>query len=374
MIKELLEKNVGINLVSDDPYGQLIKGVFFQTFPTEIRPDTADIVDAVAKEIIASGQTRFGPTPNIESQAAMRAVIRQSIEVGKPIPFLCPWGSKKSINHRSIDVAEIAGLKTILCLQHRVSNFYRPGLKVNLRLEDVGGFYLFRDEGQPARESSIKYVADFEKIVRILNLDEFINVVKESSLTTEHDYIKLSDEIFPVMLEYLQETDLYGFDNYTERASWKKLLAFGWRGIIPKEQRDFYRNRYAQIYGADLLTQNKKLAEYLAGSLARYKLHATGADSSWGNNFIQLNFAPPAPGTPQDIVARRIHYRTIPLKHTKDHLPPWRAKGYFRIYNDNNVTPALASWRDDKKFNSCAIELNGRGESVSVTTDYIVMD
>lgn len=356
----------------NDPYGELLGGAMLASFPASIKASNVQVVDCVSTEIIGSGKQRFGPMPNIESQAAIRAVVRKSVENGSPIPILCPWGSKKCGNDRSIDVAELSGLKTLLSLQERVSKYYAPGLDVRLRLEDVGGFYLFRDEGNEARTAGVKYVADFEALVRILGL-RFIETVKESQMMTEEEYTALCDHIFLKMLVYIQETDQFGFDNFNQLQSWKDLVAEGWTGEIPSEQRNFYRCRYAKIYGSDVDTQSRKLAEYMAGSLARYRLNATGIRENWGKNFIQLNFAPPAPGSPRGIVERRVYYRTIHMNYTRDHLPPWRARGYYRICNDGVPTPALMSWFDSRPVEECRLTLSNNGESVEIDANYMIM-
>lgn len=358
----------------EDPFGPAIRTALFRDFPAAVTGKRGDVESAVLAEVLGSGKHRFGPMPNVESQSSMLQVVRMAIKRGVPIPMLCPWGSKKPGNEGIVDVAELSGLRTLQCLQSRVTQFYTPGLDIRVRLEDVGGFYLFRDEGEAARTSSKRYVADFEKLVKILGL-RFIETVREGQLTTEEEYVRVADALYPKVLAYLVDTDRNGLAGYETLDSWKALSAEGWMGEIPLEQRGFYYQRYARIYGSDTEIQVRKLAEYLAGSLARYKLKATGPRDDWGRNFIQLNFAPPAPGAPQGIIERRIHYRTLSTEFTRDHLPSWRARGFYRFKPGSEVpSPALASWfAPTDNFEAHVVTLEGGGLSVRVATPYVVL-
>lgn len=356
--------------LTDSPYGGLITDALRAYFPMPTMQTKVSTLEALQQCFVGTGQTRFGPAPNPESLVRIREILRFHIDNSSPIPVLVPWGSKKPNNAYGIDVAELGGLKTLLCLKRRISEYYTPGIIVNLRIEDVGGYYLFRDEGDAARNSSSRYVGAMTSLISALELD-FINPVKESDLVLEKVYCEMSDKLSPMFEQYIMDSDDAQTDRWDSLESWKSLLGEGWHGSIPKEQRDFYRNRYASLYGADVRLQTKKLSEYFAGSLARYKLGATGADKSWGKQFLQVNFAPPAPGSPMNIISNRLNYRTLPACYTRDHLPPWRAHGYLRVKNDNEITPALASFKDERVFESFIMRISGTS-SVDIGADYII--
>ncbi|MDD3531184.1 MAG: hypothetical protein PHV99_01135 [Candidatus Pacebacteria bacterium] len=108
-----------------------------------------------------------------------------------------------------------------------------------------------------------------------------------------------------------------------------------------------------------------------ARSLARYKLKATGIDEDWGTNFIQLNFAPPAPGTPAAIGERRIYYRTMPEQMTRNHLPAWRARGYLKI-DGSRITPKIASWSDVLDLEPGLIAFERAGVRVEIQADRLI--
>lgn len=353
-----------------DPYRDVIVNYLSREFPANL-DNKGCVMESVTAAMLASSKVRFGPTPSPESLVAIRKVISTSINDDQPIPVLCPWGSKKPSN-TGIDIAELGGLKTLACLQKRVTAHYTPGIQINLRIEDIGGYYLFADEGDDARKSSEHYVADFAKLIRILGLD-FINIKFESEMMDEVSYTNVAEQIRPVLTQYMTETDAYGMASISELESWKQLELLGWKGVIPMEQRDYYRERYAKLYpGIGIREQTNKLATYLAGSLARYKMKATGIEEQWGANFIQLNFAPPAPGTPAAIGDRRIYYRTLPEQMARTHLPAWRARGYLKIDSNNNVIPKIASWGEELNLEPSILMFERKGESVNVQADKLI--
>lgn len=355
----------------ENPYRDLVSYFMSQQFPANLQ-DKGTTLESVVAAIVATTRIRFGPMPNPESLVLIRGVVRNSIEKNEPIPILVPWGSKKSESDASIDVAELSGLRMLSCLQNRVRTYYSPGVRMNLRVEDIGGYYLFADQGQSARDAGARYVKDFTTLIRVLDLP-FITVKLESDLMTEEEYFKVSDEIRPFLVRYLNDTDLHGFENYKELESWKELAKRGWQGIIPTEQRDYYRSRYAKLYpGTDLRNQTERFATYLAGALGRYKLKATGTDPEWGSNYFQLNFASPVPGVPSSIGERRIHYRTLPENMARTHIPPWRAHGYLKI-EGNTVTPKLASWSEHLDLYPSTVEFERDGESVLVQADELLI-
>lgn len=350
-----------------DPYRELVTRYLARTFPANL--DVKDsILESLTTALVTTSRNRFGPAPGPESLVAIREVIRRSIERREPIPLLVPWGGKKPGNDSSVDVAELYGLRMMQCLQERVMPFYAPGLAVNIRIEDTGALYLFADEGEPMRAAVEQYSEDFVQLVRVLGLN-YIQPIRESRLMNLTEYARLSEEIRTPMEQYIIETDAYGFDGYKDLESWKALSGiYGWQGIIPTEQRDFYRQRYAKLYGGTVREQTDRLSAYLAGSLARYKLKATAADEKWGGQFITLSFVPPIPGMPATMGDRRLYYRTMPENMTRNHIPAWRARGYLRIVG-NEVTPKIANWGEELNLDPCVVEFSNAGETVAVRAD-----
>lgn len=358
-----------------DPYAHLIHGALIQSFPTSFQKSKKDVVDAVSTEILATNQIRFGPLPSIENQAAIRAVVRKHVETDTPIPVLVPWGSKKPVNSSSVDVAEIFALKTLNCLHKRISEHYSHGVDMRIRVEDLSGFFLFKDEGNIGLDASEKYVRDFVSLTSLFNFP-FVEVFLETQHSSLDTFVTEVHKTLPSMIEYIRKSDEIGIDAAQQLPCWSVLKSHGWHGEIPIEQRDYYRSRYAKIYQSSIEDQTAKLAEYLSSSLARYRLELTGARKEWGRNFIQINFANPVPGFPDSLGSTRSNYRTVPMKYTRDHIPPWRAKGYYKIHEDNTISPALTSFQNESVLSSIhelSLKIASKEKTVEISSDYAIV-
>lgn len=358
-----------ISIPNNDLYADLIKNALMLTFPVSAATTSDQKLEGVVSELIGTHHVRLGPAPNPESLVAIRSVVRRAIENNKPIAILVPWGSKKTDNTKSIDIAEIMGLKMLYCLQQRVSQVYSPGVSINIRVEDLSGWYIFEEESGSV-DASKRYVVDFEKLVTILGLTNFINPIRESDLSSNTDFHTCSDIIMQKILVYLEESDKNSVD--TSLSSFKELADLGWKGEIPIAQREYYYARYSKLYNCDAHTARIKLAKYLASCLARHKLHIRCDNPDWENDFLELTFCPPIPGAPESLVSRRLYYRTIHDKYTRDHIPPWRGKGYLRIYDDNTVSPAVTSFTNVQDYLFNEIKISGFGESLNMIIDYVL--
>ena len=353
-----------------DAYSTVIRRFFNTEFPTSAAASKEDQLELLTGIIIGTNNVRYGPKPCVESQVAIREVIRESIAAQKAVPILVPWGGRKTVDSRSVDVAEVVGLKQLNCLQSSVRRVYAPGLDINIRVEDTGAHYLYQNEGIDGDRAIEKYCSDFQRLVRVLNLG-FINATRESTLMSIADYFRVADEIQGPMFDFLVESTALGFR--PQSANYKKLLELGWQGEIPQEQREYYWARYeTQEPGLSEFMKNTKLSMYFAGSLARYKLKGVGANPAWGK-YIRLLFVPRVPGAPAALSSRDISYRTIPEKISRTHMPAWRSKGYFKIVDDE-ASPRLASFHEKLDLIECEVALSRSGESVTVKTDYLLAE
>jgi len=331
------------------------------------------IDEAVLAEIIGSRNLRYGTCPAPENKEAISKAIAFWVEKNEPIPILCPWGSKKATSTKSIDVAEIFALHMLKNLSERVSDVYSPGIKVNLLVEDLGGYFLFEDEGETGRKASEKYVADFLRLLKILGYESFINPIKESDFVTEGEHKRLVGGFCKLLTRYIVETDEKGLKNFESLKSWKELEETGWKGMIPYEQRDHYRDRYKTIYeGMDHLGATKMLARYLAQSLAKYKSGASGVNEEWKGNFVQVSFVKPVPGVPETSATKRVYYRTLPMKYGETHIPPWRGRGYLKI-SDEKICPKMENWSKELPYQTGRINLSRGDLHVAVDANYVVV-
>jgi len=346
-----------------DPYGVLISNYIKSEFPIFLQRTDSALLDLLTTAIVGTGQTRFGPTPSPESLVAIRQVIAHHLTQQTPIPFLVGWGSEKP-DGSPLDVAELFGFKMLKCLSERIKNFYIPGIVVNVRVEDASAPHLFFDRQEQARLDASHYTQAMVKLAKVLSLDHIIRVIPESTLVSEAAFNKEADSILPAMHAHIMEP--------ASQEALNNLKALGWSGAISQETRDYYLGRYARNYPQNTAEQNAYiLARYFSGSLARRKLGTTGVSKSWGGQNLEISFWQPTPGIATDLFPRRLYYRTLPSGITNNHIPPWRAKGFFKI--GDKVKASLTSFNSTEfEFNPYSVTLSNSVASQTLRADYVV--
>ncbi len=354
----------------DDPNADLIIMFLRNEYPQLHNGNEESIVTAVTEEMIGSRQVRLAGRPTPESEVAMRDVVRNCIKQSHPIPVLVVSGPKKSVVGESVDIAELSALKTLACLNKRVKTHYPPGITVRIRLEDSTGYYL--EEGVKGLNETIeRYIQDFSSLIKVLGYD-FIEPVREQSLMTVDQLREKADKVLPLIMSYIQDSEIIKEREWAHLDSWKKLIKTGWQGMIPREMRDYYHRRYSNLFPE--YDENNRLAvtaKYMAGTLARYQLKAIGALDTWPG-FFQINFAPPVPGIPKSMITTRLYYRTVPLSQTKRHMPFWRAKGFVVLNGGTRIS--LANWNEARSldFNKFVVKITDGIDFVNICADYIV--
>lgn len=327
-----------------------------------------NLVDIITQLLIGSRKVRFGNYPSDYCLYSIKEVIKQKIANNEPIPVLVPMGPHKTIVDENIDLAEVYALKTLSSLNSRVSKLYSKGLHIYLREEDVTGWFLTGTSTE-VRDSIEKYLANFEKLIRILRYDNFITPFRESQLVRYEDIVALIDVYSNPIRNYINDTN-GDSDNYQELTSYKVLMALGWKGEIPLEQRDFYRARYKRNYpDKSAFEIDEMIVDYLSISFAKSQFGALVPEHI-KSDFIQLTFAPPIPGIPKDIVFRRIYYRTLPVNISRMHLPFWRAKGFLNL-NNGEVNLAINNWDSQDKFHRHKIKLSTENDSIILNADIV---
>lgn len=347
---------------SSDPYSGLITQFIHSEFPRKDITSKNTLIDLLVEEILASGAVRYGPRPPAEVQVNLKHMVERWVKEGRPIPFLVPWGSIKP-HFGGVDIAELSGLKTLQCLNDRISRHYGPGTEMNLRIEDISGFYMFAWMGEHTRPAIQEYSTGLEQLIKALDL-RFINPMPESRLVTEEKFGAEADSISGPMLSHLKG----------EHGAFAKIKELGWTGSISPEMITFYKERYATHYPDIPDGQRLELlASYLSQALARVRLGVRGGSPLWGKLHGEVAFVPSAPGTLQHF-GHRVVYRTIPESMTRNHMPAWRAKGYLRIRNNNSVRPALASQKEANalELNECHIVISNGDVTIRVQSDYVI--
>jgi len=368
-----MEKHITIKSTRvDDPNIEVIKDFFRTEFPPIAAGNTESMVTLIAGKIIGSRSYRLAGAPTLESQVEIRGVIRDAIESGKRIPMLVVCGPKKTDNSESIDIAELSALRVLACVQRQVQEYYPTGLDIILRIEDSTGYFL---EGEsPEITNSIEvYTEELRALIRILGYDNFITAVRETSIIEYGIFKAEGERLYPYFYNYLMESEVEHLDKWEKLDSYKVLQKVGWVGIIPPEMREYYHRRYSLIYPEmSAMERLDLMAKYFGITLARGVLDGIGSRPEWNHRFIQINFAPPVTGEPKNRTTTRIYYRTVPLSHTKKHLPFWRAKGYLKL--NGNARISLATWNEKLDLIPFEVQLSRGEDTVTIKADYMIVE
>lgn len=368
-------------ILNDNPYGGLIQQYFNQEFPDISIMNKSDMLEVLSTILMGTKEIRYGSLPTLESQVIIRKAIIDAINDNTPIPILIPWGSIKSNFSANLDIAEVSAISTLVQLSKKVKNIYPQGLEIVIRVEDTSGYKLFSMEAniEEIKDYMDLYTENFCNLVEILSEGCNIRTIKESKMPTNNSFNFTFEGILPIMEKYLLESEfLIEFDpkKVYELESFKALQLMGFKGIVSKEQRDYYYNTYKRLYSSwdqDQLT--RRLALYLTGSFTRFILNMTGKQDYW-NNFIQISFVAPIKGLPEGYSSNYIYYRSLPTSSARTHICPWRARGYFKI-SGSSICPKICSWGDDdtiSQLEPCQIMISNEQKSVLINTDYLLID
>lgn len=360
-----------IQTVNTSGYGALICSYFEKNFPNVAKPSTESLLEIISALIIGTKDTRYGPAPKPEYQVAIRKVISEAISRKEPIPMLIPWGGRKAYGYDSIDIAEVAALYQIINLDHAIRMYYEPGIRANIRIEDVGALWLYQKDDV---NSVSRYSDDFKKLVHILKGDTKLVPIKEGQLVDMSAYFENAQINSDKIYEYLMISDLTR--TLGSGPAFEVLRATGWHGTIPFEQREHYISMYRRIEPSITDDEaNRKLSDYLGAAKARIDLKGTAKpETDYG--FIQVSFTPPVPGSPASVSGNNVYYRTVPLKDGRTHISPWRAKGYLAI-TGNEVHSKITSYGNQELIETLecdAVTLSHEKLSVDVRVDFVLQD
>lgn len=356
----------------DNPYGGAIAAFLAKEFPANL-DSPKQLLDALTDAFVASGQIRQGPAPTPEVLVTIRAAIKYWLDAGESIKVLVPWGTKKP-NGGGPDVAELGALKQLISLSERVRRIYPAGIHVNLGIEDMGGYFLWQNDAQAVADSH-HYVDQFVRMVNILG-HEWLEPVKESTLGSDTKFNQVADQMAAHLRTYLSSRMNPAMSDGDVKEALLMAQEIGWKGDVPVEMQDFYLRQYERYYPElDLGGRIGMLARYLGQSFARYATNTKIKYPVWGSNYVQVNFPQTVPGIPDNLAARRLYYRTLPMKMARTHLPPWRAKGYLLIGKGGEVTPKLTTVHDiPAGIHDLKVELTDGRDTVNINADFIVED
>ena len=344
-------------ITATGPYQSLICQFIAQQFPRQTS-DHGELVDLIEAELYGTKQVRYGPKPTAESQVAIRETIRRRVQHGQPIPIVVPWGSEKP-DGSSIDLAELMALQALLSLSHGIRRHYSAGTDIRIRIEDASAPHLFHTRAAEARQQAAAYTRDMHALVDVL--ESPLAIAAESYSITEEEFNAAAD------------ARLADFEGAVMAQSTARLKErWGWKGDFNPKMLDYYLGQYEKLYpGNDPRETRLLLARYLAGASARSQLGLRGDKKEWGGDYLEVSFVQPVPGT-EGHFGKRVHYRTLPLTCTSNHIPPWRAKGLFLVGDDDSLTPKLANFRDQVGLMENSVTLVNGNRRVSMRADCAV--
>jgi hypothetical protein len=323
---------------TDSLYADEIKDFFFQEY-SWLEPDQNAVFESLSRAVLGTKQLRNGPLPRPEMQVQVRDVLRRN----DVVQFFVPWGSSKQTDDQGFDVLDLCAIRQLEGLRDAVRRCGKEAV-FTFRVEDLTDLVLF---GERRRSAVRAYRDSMRKLASRLGPVKF-----ESDLANEELFAKTVRLYQPILLGYLNGHLLLS-----------SLQEIGWKGEIPQAQRRYYTDLYSVYYpGKEPLPI---LATYFASSLAKVKLKATGVPDG---DFIQVNFTNPVPFNP--IHRPRVHYRSIPERHTHVNRAPWIGKGYLLIEDkdgDVTVTPKAAGFGEDLLFVSNRLLVDG----LEVECDYV---
>ena len=368
-------------VLNEEPYADIICQHVNREFPHTAQFTQCEVVEAISNLIVGTKEVRYGSLPSPEHLVVLRSAIRQSVEKGHPIPILVPWGSIKSDFSPMLDISEVSAIQRLVQLDSDILNYYNPGTEIVIRVEDTSGYTLFTLE---ADQEMIKrnidlYSKDMKNLVSILSPANSIRVELESEMFNAKDFNTFfeinSQQIEEYLLESWNAIQFYP-EKVTELESYKLINSRGWKGIISYEQRMHYVEAYKRLYSTwDIATCIKRLSLYFGGAWTRFQLNMTGKQSYW-DKFIQLAFIPPIKGLPEGYNFNYVYHRTLPLSQARTHIPPWRAKGYFKI-NGNTIQHKLTTFGDTETISQLTpvvleISDDTKNLSVNIKADYLL--
>ena len=331
------------------------------------------LIEQLLTIIVGTKQVRYGSNPSDNTLAVVSGIIKRAVQLNVPIPVLVPWGGRKTVAKELVDVAEISAIQQLVNLDNEVKKLYPLGLQTNIRIEDTGAFWLYQDDNDL---DTHRYSFSVMSLVHILRGKANINPVRESSFMDKDEYFCHSKFASDIIKKYLLATD--GLQEVEHMQEYKDMVAIGWKGKIPQDQRSYYYNRYkAGDINISIEKQAQMLADYLGGAKARYDLNGRCEPVSPVDKYIQITFVPPVPGSPAGMFDSTLYYRTIPMNDGRSHICAWRGKGYVHVEKTGEVKTKLCSWYDKEVHSSLisrVIEVKDEvtGATIKIQADYRV--
>lgn len=289
------------------------------------RPAPREAAEKIV-DIFAAKKVRMKGSPGITAEE--RRLMANRIELttlkGRRIPLLVQFGGAKTAKHCPYpepDIAEYMALQSLARINLLIREVYPPGAKVRLMLGDTFYSYVFGgDKGVDP------YVGGVERMVKGLGLS-FINAQRFSDVVGAYGPSRVLDRCERNCELIRRHWDTGSQDAYN------RLCDEGWKGTLPREQREYYANRAVKIlakkgFKGNALMSEKKSAviRFMAYALmiAQFDLLDRRLETT-----VDVSFVPLAPGEPRSLY-RRFRILAAPPGGTTKSAPPWTVHGVLR--------------------------------------------
>lgn len=282
--------------------------------------------------LIGSKKSRLGSRPCQEHYDYLASVTNQYIEAKEPIQVHTRWGAAKGYGLCSLqtaDLSDILALRRFAALSASVKTVHDAGIRVKILWEDVTELALNQQGLLSSADCINAYHEHLCDCIRTLGLD-FIEIVPESRLLADNGtdltcYFSKVRRNADLMTSYYQVVSTT--DHPEQSAEYASLATAGWKGVIPKEQWEYYISRAAsEMPGQPTAKLLQSVCVYLGNALARGQvkmLRHTGLPP------IMFSFVPYPPGTPHQLMKGRIECKVKDSKNSNKTIPPWAGYGVF---------------------------------------------
>ena len=280
--------------------------------------------EQIVRILEGTKKVRFGAGLTPENFEHAREVVRRYMDICEPIHFVTLWGPVKGYEpgiYETPDVGDLLALRRYALLNETVRSIHEPGINVTIHPEDSGKIarhsHCGKDTIRALRVSMGQYDFEMRELIDVLGAD-FISWVPESEAFTSigvtqdqfnrqveknfrlfHDYWNASTSIDQVLWEGLPE--------------YSALQEMGWRGVLPKAQRDCYLQRAASH--RSLCTTGNETFDacmYVSAAFSRHQLgliQPKASDEQGPIPVFKATFVPLPKGAPEQLKRGRFDYK-----------------------------------------------------------------
>lgn len=272
------------NEISDLQKKSLIKYLANPVSQKEISKSDTPAEEQILSILFGTKQSRHSALPSgrIREEFLRRIFFWKDNHL--PIPIVIFWGALKGDNYLDslgeADLSDFLAIKKLLFLQKQIQAVHSSGIKVTIITEDLAETVLHKELA--VLDKKIKaYRASLQSLFSVLQVDHFISLSSESEIIKNKnldpkDFLAKAIANGEIIYKYWRSSDLVLESNreIDILPEYVVLQDIGWKGTIPKELRQYYKNRvqnqYPNISDREVI---EKASHYLGMCLARFQFN-----------------------------------------------------------------------------------------------------